>query len=354
MKLFTCQNCGQLVYFENVRCERCSFPLGYLARTATLSALEPEGKTWRALASPGKVWRFCANAEHGACNWLVPNDMPDAYCAACRHNRTIPQLSVPGNEVAWRKLEHAKHRLFYSLLQLRLPLVTRAEDREYGLAFDFLADPTNADDHARVVTGHDNGLITLAVAEADDTERERRRVGMGEPYRTLLGHLRHEVGHYYWGRLVRDGQRIEACRAVFGNDEKDYGQALRVHYDQGAPADWQDRFISAYASSHPWEDFAETWAHYLHIVDTLEMARAFGLSLGPEVAKHSGLAARIDFDPYAAVGIGRIIAAWLPLTSALNNLNRCMGEPDLYPFVLSPTVINKLGFVHDLIQAQRC
>jgi hypothetical protein len=124
MKLFTCQNCGQLVYFENVRCERCSFPLGYLARTATLSALEPEGKTWRALAAPSTVWRFCANSEHGACNWLVPNDMPAAHCAACRHNRTIPQLSVPGNEVAWRKLEHAKHRLFYSLLQLRLPLPT--------------------------------------------------------------------------------------------------------------------------------------------------------------------------------------------------------------------------------------
>jgi hypothetical protein len=335
-----------------VRCERCSLPLGYLSPTATLSALEPEGKAWRALAFPGEVWRFCTNAERGACNWLVPNNMPDAYCAACRHNRTIPELGVPGNEAAWRKLEHAKHRLFYSLLQLQLPLVTRAEDREHGLAFDFLADPTNAGDHARVLTGHDNGLITLAVAEADDAERERRRVGMGEPYRTLLGHFRHEVGHYYWDRLVRDGGRIEACRAMFGNEEKDYGQALRVHYDQGAPADWQDRFISAYASSHPWEDFAETWAHYLHIVDTLEMAGAFGLRLGPEGAEHRGLAARIDFDPYAAVDIGRIIAAWLPLTSALNNLNRCMGEPDLYPFVLSPTVINKLGFVHDLIQAQ--
>jgi hypothetical protein len=111
--------------------------------------------------------------------------------------------------------------------------------------------------------------------------------------------------------------------------------------------------ISAYASSHPWEDFAETWAHYLQIVDTLEMARAFGLRLGPEVAGHRGLAAQIDLDPYAAVDIGRIIAAWLPLTSALNNLNRCMGESDLYPFVLSPTVMNKLGFVHELIQAQR-
>jgi hypothetical protein len=282
----------------------------------------------------------------------VPNDLPNRYCAACQHNRTIPDLSVPGNEAAWCKLEHAKHRLFYSLLQLRLPLVTRAEDREHGLAFDFLVDPTNAGDDARVTTGHDNGLITLAVAEADDAERERRRVGMGEPYHTLLGHFRHEIGHYYWDRLVRDGGRIEACRALFGNDEKDYGQALRAHYEEGAAADWQDRFISAYASSHPWEDFAETWAHYLHIIDTLKMAAAFGLSLGSE-AEQRGLAARIDFDPYAAVDIGRIIAAWLPLTAALNNLNRCMGEPDLYPFVLSPTVINKLGFVHELIQAQR-
>jgi hypothetical protein len=354
MRLFKCQNCAHAVYFENVRCERCAHALGYLSSQAILTALEPEGAAWRALASPAEVWRFCANAADGACNWLVRDGESGIYCAACRHNRTIPDLGVPANAAAWRELEFAKHRLFYSLLRLRLPLKTRADDPERGLAFDFLADPPGAGDHSRVMTGHDNGLITLAVAEADPAERERRRVGMGEPYRTLLGHFRHEVGHYYWDRLVRDGGHIAACRAVFGDDAEDYGAALRAYYQKGPPTDWQNRFISAYASSHPWEDFAETWAHYLHIVDTLEMAGAFALCLDPAVAKHEGMSFRVDFDPYAGAEIRQIVGAWLPLTSALNNLNRCMGEPDLYPFVLSPAVIHKLGIVHDLIHAGLC
>jgi hypothetical protein len=352
MKLFTCQHCGQLVYFENVLCERCSLPLGYIVETANLSALEREGEGWRALASPNRAQRFCANAAHGACNWLVPLDGPDIYCAACRHNRTIPDLSVPAAVAAWQKIELAKHRLFYSLLRLRLPLITRAEDPEHGLAFDFLADAPDAGDQSRVMTGHDNGVITIALAEADDAERERRRVGMGEPYRTLLGHFRHEVGHHYWDRLVRDGGRIEACRAMFGNDAADYGQALRAHYQNGAPAGWQDRFISAYASSHPWEDLAETLAHYLHMIDTLEMAAAYGISIDPGIAHQQGFPARIDFDPYATTDIGQIISAWLPLTNALNSLNRSMGEPDLYPFIVAPPVIEKLGFVLDLIHGQ--
>ena len=175
----------------------------------------------------------------------------------------------------WRKLEAAKHRLFYTLLRLNLPIETRNENPE-GLAFDFLADQP-AQSGPKVMTGHDNGLITIALAEADDAERERRRTAMGEPYRTLLGHFRHEVGHYYWDRLVRDEGRLDPCRAVFGDDSQDYEQALQRHYAEGAPANWQENFVSAYATTHPWEDFAETWAHYLHIVDTLEMAGAFGV-----------------------------------------------------------------------------
>jgi hypothetical protein len=194
-------------------------------------------------------------------------------------------------------------------------------------------------------------LITLAVAEADDAERERRRVEMAEPYRTLLGHLRHEIGHYYWDRLVRDGGRVAACRALFVDDTEDYGTALRRYYENGAPAEWRDGFISAYASSHPWEDFAETWAHYLHIVDTLEMAGAFGLQVHPGIAQPEGSVARIDFDPYGPVEVGQLIAAWLPVANTLNNLNRCMGEPDAYPFILSPVVIAKLGFVHELVHS---
>ncbi len=204
------------------------------------------------------------------------------------------------------------------------------------------------------MTGHDNGLITIALAEADDAEREKRRAAMGEPYRTLLGHFRHEVGHYYWDRLVRDGGRLDACRAVFGDDSQDYDQALQRHYAEGAPANWQENYVHQRLCDHaPWEDFAETWAHYLHIVDTLEMAGAFGVRVDPSSTTDGELEASVDFDPYKAGDVQQLIDAWLPLTFALNSLNRGMGQADLYPFVLSPAVIEKLGFIHHLVHARR-
>jgi hypothetical protein len=351
MKLFKCQHCGQLLYFENTLCERCSHRLGYLPEPNALSALEPEGDAWRALGAPDRPYRFCANAAYDACNWLVPADGPDAYCLACRHNRTVPDLSQEQNLLPWRKLEIAKHRLFYTLLRLNLPIETRNENPE-GLIFDFLADQP-APNAPKVMTGHDNGLITIALAEADDAERERRRAAMGEPYRTLLGHFRHEVGHYYWDRLVRDEGRLDQCRAVFGDDSQDYEQALQRHYAEGAPANWQENYVSAYATTHPWEDFAETWAHYLHIVDTLEMAGSFGVSVDPKLDHSGELEAAVDFNAYTAGDAQQLIDVWLPLTIALNSLNRCMGQSDVYPFVLSPAVIEKLGFIHHIVHAER-
>ena len=346
MKLFQCQSCGQLVYFENGVCETCSHRLGFLPTQMMLSALEPDGASWLALgADPGERYRFCANAALGACNWLIPEPSDEALCVACRHNLVIPDISLPKNLPHWQKLERAKHRLIYSLLRWGLPLANRADDPVHGLAFEFLAV---APDTPKVMTGHDNGLITLALAEADDAERERMRLQMGETYRTLLGHFRHEVGHHYWDLLVRDGGHLGAFRALFGDDTQDYDAALQRHYRQGAPADWQQHFVSSYASSHPWEDFAETWAHYLHIVDTLEMGAAFGLRVGSWVAD-GALARPVDFDPYGPGEIQRLVDAWLPLVFAVNSLNRAMGQPDLYPFVLTPGVVRKLGFVHDLV-----
>ncbi len=176
---------------------------------------------------------------------------------------------------------------------------------------------------------------------------------MGEPYRTLLGHVRHEVGHYYWTRLVDEGGRQEEFRALFGDERQDYGAALQAHYANGSPTGWEANFVSAYAAAHPWEDFAETWAHYLHIVDTLETARAFGMKVRPRVRTDIDLSGEVDFDPYRAAGIDELMEAWLPLTLAVNCLNRSMGQPDLYPFVLSSPAIGKLGFVHGLIRAAR-
>jgi hypothetical protein len=349
MKVFQCQHCRQPLYFENTRCESCGRALGYLPSHETVSALEPSRGVWRALAEPRELYRLCANAPHGVCNWLVPaGDRAEAFCAACRHNRMIPDLSQPQNGARWRRIEIAKHRLFYTLLKLRLPLAARSEAPD-GLAFDFIADQAAHGGHLPMMTGHADGLITINLAEADDTERERRRSDMGEPYRTLLGHFRHEIAHYYWDRLVDGTPKLENFRTLFGDERVHYAAALQRHYSYGPPPDWPQYFVSAYASTHPWEDFAETWAHYFHMVDTLETANAFGLSVQPRLPKGSELAAKIDFDPHHG-DIDRLIDAWLPLTFAFNSINRSMGLQDLYPFVLAPPAIVKLGFIHTLIE----
>jgi hypothetical protein len=349
MKLFECQNCAQPLYFENTHCESCGLSLGYSPDHDAVTALKPHGNVWTALADPRGTYRYCANAVHNVCNWLVLANSPEQFCAACRHNRVIPDLGQPEYLEHWRLIEIAKHRLFYTLLKLRLPLRTKAEDPD-GLAFDFLADvPGPLPGTAPLMTGHANGVITINLAEADDAERERRRHQMYEPYRTLLGHFRHEIGHYHWPPLVAASATLDEFRQRFGDDRADYSQALQRHYASGPPADWPQRFVSAYATAHPWEDFAETWAHYFHMVDTLETAGSFGLAVSPKASK--GLRARIDFDPHRA-SMERLIDAWIPLTFAANSLNRSMGLPDLYPFVLSPPAISKLTFVHDRIHAQ--
>jgi hypothetical protein len=351
MKLFQCQNCGQPLHFENTRCERCGLSLGYLPDRETISALKPHGdaanpdqKAWRALAD-GKRYRFCANAAYDACNWLIPASSPDAYCAACRHNRMIPDLSLPENLSRWRALETAKHRLFYTLFQLRLPVETQAQNPS-GLAFQFLADVGPAT--PSVMTGHADGVITINLAEADDVERERRRQQMGELYRTLLGHFRHEIGHYYWGRLIANTPHLEEFRRVFGDERQNYADALQNYYANGAPTDWSERFISAYASSHPWEDFAETWAHYFHMVDTLETAHVAGLAVSPKLPQSPGTV--FDFHP-RDTDMKRLVEAWFALTFAVNSVNRSMGLHDLYPFVLGPLAVEKLTFVQERIRA---
>jgi hypothetical protein len=351
MKVFNCQHCGQMVYFANTRCERCGHLLGYIPDLAVLSALAPLGEDrWQPLAASTRPSRFCANAAYDACNWLIPAESADAFCLACRLNRTIPDLDSLENRLRWQRLETAKHRLVYGLLRLRLPLTSRFDDPEIGLAFDFLANTAQmVREKAQIVTGHAAGLITIDIAEADDAERERHRQDMVESYRTLLGHFRHEVGHYYWDRLVRGGPWIAAFRDLFGDERQDYAASLERHYAQGPPADWQQHFVSGYASAHPWEDFAETWAHYLHIVDTLETAHAFGLRVHPREEADPALAMEIDFDPYCQRDFDALVRTWLPLTYAVNSLNHSMGLPDLYPFVLAPMVMGKLRFVHGLI-----
>jgi hypothetical protein len=351
MKLFECQNCGQLVYFENTQCTRCGFALGFLPDAALMTALRPNGSgSFTPLEDSSRSVSYCANYQHGACNWLIDAGS-GPLCPACKLNRTIPDLTQPDNLRRWQRIEVAKHRLVYSLLRLGLPIVSKTEQPETGIAFDFLAPPTGEDGQGKILTGYDKGEITLNVAEADDAIRAEIREKMHEPYRTLLGHFRHEIAHYYWERLV-DGKPVhDLFRKTFGDETRDYNKALQAYYANGAPADWQAHHISTYASSHPHEDWAETFAHYLHMVDTLETAYAFGLRIRPRAGQDDNLKANITFDPYNQPNFEAIIEAWIPMTFAVNSMNRSMGIDDLYPFVISPAVTEKLQVVHDIVKS---
>jgi hypothetical protein len=299
----------------------------------------------------GTAWKYCSNQSHEVCNWLLPAAADDELCRACRHNLMIPDLSDPSNVALWRRIEEAKHRLLYTVLRLGLPLVDRSERPDDGLGFQFL----RADDaRTQVMTGHDGGLITIALAEADDVEREKRRTQLGEPYRTLLGHFRHEIGHWYWDQLVRDSAWLAPFTELFGDASQDYGAALQKHYADGPRPNWQDELISSYAGSHPWEDFAETWAHYFHMVDTLETGGSYGIVLQPQLDHEHLLTTSLDFNVYdPALEMSTITDAWVALSAALNSFNRSMGLPDPYPFVLSPRVNEKLGFIHALIHGRQ-
>lgn len=352
MKVFRCDHCRHLVFFENVQCVHCGHALAFLPDLGVIGSLDPAGEDrWRTPIprSAGNIYRLCANyIGPNVCNWAIPGESVETLCPSCQLTRVIPDLDKPGNREAWYRLEVAKRRLIYTLLALKLPIANRSDDPHSGLAFEFMADP--ADPAApRVLTGHATGVITVNMAEADDAERERRRLQMHEPYRTLLGHFRHESGHYYWDRLVNNSDRLDGFRTLFGDERADYQAGLQQHYVQGPPPDWPDRFVTAYASSHPWEDWAESWAHYLHLTDTLETAAAVGVKLRPPRKGDPELRTVPDPVDVAPESFDELMAGWYPLTYLLNNLNRGLGLPDGYPFVLSTPAVEKLRFVHETV-----
>lgn len=339
MAVFRCF-CSARVFFENTRCLNCNRELGFLPDLGVLSALEPEANG--VFRAEGRAYFKCSNnVEHGVCNWLVPQGVDEKFCRACRLNNVIPDLSNAENRRLWGEVEQAKRRLIYTLNRLGLPILSKMQDPERGLAFDIKADTGSA----RVLTGHADGLITLNLAEADSVVREEMRVQLKERYRTLLGHFRHEVGHYYWERLVRDagGERLIQFRERFGDERADYAQALERHYALATSSASSDATISHYAAAHPWEDWAETFAHYLHMIDTLETAFHFGFTA--DLSVKSSVTNLSDFDA--------LISEWSELTVALNALNRSMGLQDAYPFAISPTVRSKLAFVHQLVRGVR-
>jgi hypothetical protein len=346
MRNFTCV-CGQGVFFENTLCTACRRRLGFDPQRGELLALEPDhadpaGGSWRC-ADTELTYRLCRNdLDFHVCNWLV-SDSDQQYCLSCRLNHIVPGLEsstqAPLRRERWARLEQAKRRLLFTLLAMGLPVMSKSESQSEGLAFAFLEDqrsnPKVLEQH--VLTGHWQGLITVNLAEADHVEREKMRQGLGESYRTLLGHLRHESGHYFFEQCVVRQGALEGFRELFGDEREDYDAALARHYTQPMPPKKWPEMISAYAQAHPLEDWAECWAHYLHMMDTLETASDYGLVPGGVM------------DLRRQPDIEWCLWQWSRVSVAMNALNRSMGLEDAYPFVHSEMTLRKLRYVHQRI-----
>jgi hypothetical protein len=318
MRSFTCPGCGQTLFFENSVCLACGRAVGYSRTEADLILL-------------GDTFRPCVNLDLNGCNWIP--DVAGQQCFACSLTRTRPADDDLEGLPQYYLAEQAKRRLVHELDRLGLPVRPRDEETGRGVTFDLLSSVVED-----VVTGHADGVITIDLAEGDTVHREKVREDLGEPYRTLLGHFRHEVGHHYWQVLVDETGRQDDFRARFGDERASYADAIDRHYAQGPPEGWEESHVSAYATMHPWEDFAETFAHVLHISDALETAHSFGLTVDPQV----GLRRFSDV----------VVGTWLPLSTALNQMNRSLGLQDLYPFVLAPVVLDKLEWTAGLVRGQ--
>ena len=328
MKAFRCRVCDNALHFENSVCVSCGTALGFSRAERAIVPVDDEG---RYVDMAGLVWHVCRNLDLSGCTWLAA--LEGGQCSACDLTRTRPADDDPVGLENYPAAERAKRHLVFELDTLGFPVVGKdAEtggDPENGLAFDLLSSVAE-----NVVIGHADGVITIDLAESDDAHREKVRANLAEPYRTMLGHFRHEVGHYYEWQLVR-GDLIARGRELFGDESADYQAAIDRHYADGAPEGWEESFISTYATMHPFEDFAETWAHYLHICDTVETASEYGLTA---VAPISAFSSFRDV----------VTGVWVPLTVALNMINRSMGKDDLYPFVIPGPVLDKLDFVASL------
>ncbi|MCU7554151.1 putative zinc-binding peptidase [Alteromonas sp. ASW11-19] len=351
MKNFTCQ-CGNTVYFANTKCLSCNRALGFVPEIVAISSFDNAADgAWVSHVNGLRYWPCTNYLNHHICNWVVEEGSQQSLCHSCSLTKTIPDLSRPHNMQLWFRMEQAKRRLLFTLMSLGLPIWEQRSNKP-NLRFEFLED-VEEDEYGQeltvkstVVTGHSNGMITLNLKEAEDSSRVMMREQMNERYRTLIGHFRHESGHFYWEWLIRGSVYLNTYRELFGDEREDYTASLQRYYESGPPMDWESQFISAYASAHSWEDWAESWAHYLHIIDTLDTAAQYGVSLETnEVVDPVDKTRGIDFD--------RLYADWCRLTTVLNALNRSMGLDDAYPFTIPPDALGKLRFIHNLIEQHR-
>jgi hypothetical protein len=336
MRDFHCPNCGQRLAFENSACLSCGSALGFSLEQMALLVIARGEEGEHAGAVDADDYELCANLHLAECNWLVLKNHPGRLCTSCALTLERPGDTDAAGLAAFARAEAAKRRLIAELHELKLPMVGRDRDPDYGLGFRLLRSA-----HEKVMTGHENGIITLDLAEGDDVHREQLRVEMDEPYRTLLGHFRHEIGHYYFYRLIApSGDYLARFRELFGDPDADYSEALERHYRDRAPEGWRKSFVSSYATMHASEDWAETFAHYLHIRDSLDTSAWCGLAPA---------SATFDRPALGPSAFPNIIEMWLPLSWSLNMVNRSMGHDDLYPFVLPVAVLDKMRFIHTVI-----
>ncbi|MCB0930610.1 MAG: putative zinc-binding metallopeptidase [Mycobacterium sp.] len=336
MRDFICPSCGQHLAFENSVCLSCGSSVGFSPEDLAFLVISPGTDSVHPGAVAADEYQLCANLHLAQCNWLVKVEPVRALCTSCQLTRTRPADHDSAALNAFAEAEQAKRRLLVELFELKLPLVTREQDPDCGLVFDLLSSTSQS-----VSTGHHNGVITLDLAEGDDVYRERVRVKLAEPYRTLLGHFRHEVGHYYFYLLVAPlADLLQQFTALFGDSDTDYVEARDRYYNEGPEAGWEQRYVSSYAAMHPAEDWAETFAHYLHIRSILDTAAAFGFAPANATYERKVLGPK---------GFDTIIEMWLPLAWSLNMVNRSMGKADLYPFVLPGPVLEKMRFVHEVV-----
>jgi hypothetical protein len=336
----TCPECGAIAFLEMQECSRCGASIGYHYPSLSFVSGEPAGTL-----VDGVRWVRCVNWSW-QCNWLVSLTDESGRCFACRLILRRPESD---DTIALEKLAETSvdlRRLLVQLFALGLPVAPYYE-QPGGLAFDLLSSRSGEP----VVIGHADGVITIDLAESLDSHREALRVRLGEPYRTMLGHFRHEVGHYYQRVLVDSEPLTDECRALFGDERASYSEALDRHYRFGAPENWAESFISEYATMHPWEDFAETFAHYLHITGTLATAAAAGVVLDSHRVDGTLSHDVVPSVDYSELGFARALSDWHWLSMMFNRVNRAMGQSDLYPFTLTQPVIDKLSFVHRLVTA---
>ncbi|MFP5486675.1 MAG: putative zinc-binding metallopeptidase, partial [Acidimicrobiia bacterium] len=278
------------------------------------------------------LWR-CLNSAWG-CTWMLPADSGETWCRSCRLTRGRPDVDRPDAIEAWMLAEHAKRRLVHQLDELALPIEIVSEARPQGLVFDLVFLPGEGG-----ITGHLDGVVTLDLAETDDLHRDRLRHRLGEPFRTVIGHLRHEIGHFYWDRLVGQSDDLKHFRRLFGDERVDYAESVDRYYAHAGAAWDRTRFVTGYAAAHPLEDWAETFAHYLHILDAVDTAVAHDL-----VPDDS--ATILVTDAVGTLELVDILSAWRPINSAVNAIAETLGVPAVYPFDPADAVVDKLAFVH--------